>query len=170
MGNAMKKLAILALAAIALTSCTKAQDKTPYNTSFAVKEIMGHVIDPAAQTYWHASGYHITAEGSTNLRPTTEEGWLAAESGAVQVAEAGNLLMLPGRRRDDGEWIKFAQALNKAGLDALEATEARDDDRMFDTGGKIYEVCTGCHQKYLLPFLGPDGEPVKGGPLDSGAK
>ena len=87
-----------------------------------------------------------------------------------QVAEAGNLLMLPGRARDNGDWMKFAAALHKAGVDAQQATEDRDDKRMFETGGEIYEVCTQCHQKYLLPFLGPDGEPIKGGPLDTGAK
>lgn len=165
----MKTFAVLALAAIALTACNKT-DKTGYNTSLQVKEIMGHVIDPASSDYWHASGFHIEVDKTTNLRPTTEEGWLKAESGAIQVAEAGNLLMLPGRARDNGDWMKFAKALNKAGMDALEATEARDDQRMFDTGGEIYQVCESCHQKYLLPFLGPDGEPLKGGPLDTGAK
>jgi len=70
----MKKLAILALAAIALTSCTKAQDKTPYNTSFAVKEIMGHVIDPAPRTCARPprkAGWRRRAAPSRSLKPAT---------------------------------------------------------------------------------------------------
>lgn len=153
-----KTLAALALAALALAGCQK-KEASPYNTSFPIKEIMGHVIDPAAFAYWHASGF-IDEEGkTTNLRPTTEEGWIAAESGAIQIAEAGNLLMLPGRAKDQGDWIKYAKALNQAGMAAMEATEARDDARMFETGAKIYEICSACHEKYLLPLLGPDGEP-----------
>ena len=144
--------------------------KTPFNTSYPVKEIMGHVIDPASFAYWHASGFVFEEGKTTNLRPTTEEGWIAAESGAIQIAEAGNLLMLPGRARDNDEWIKFAQRLNKAGMEAQQATEERNDDAMFKAGSDIYEVCTECHAKYLLPFLGPDGEPVKGGPLDTGGE
>lgn len=125
---------------------------------------MGDIIDPAAKIFWQSSGYIDSAEGTQNLRPTTEEAWLAADNAMTTVAEAGNLLMLPGRARDNAEWMRLAQDLTKAALEARAATLARDDKRMFDTGGNLYQVCTACHEKYLLPFLGPDGVPSKLGP------
>ena len=33
--------------------------------------------------------------------------------------------------------------------------EAKDAKKMFDTGGQIFQVCTDCHAKYLLPFIDP---------------
>ena len=128
----------------------------PYNLSLDMKELMGHVIDPAAWVFWRASGEITSEKGEKSLTPTTEEGWTAAESGAAQVAEAGNLLMLPGRARDNGDWMKFARALAQQGLDAKAAAEAHDPKKMFETGAAIYQTCTGCHAKYVMPYLPKD--------------
>ena len=149
----------------ALVACApKSTEAPPYNIEFPLNEVMGHLIDPAAQVYWHSSGTITTAEGEQSLTPTTEEGWLAAENAMTTVAEAGNLLMLPGRARDNGEWMQLAKQMTDVALTAKAAVLAKDEKGMFDTGGKLYEVCTACHEKYLLPFLGPDGKPGKLGP------
>jgi hypothetical protein len=143
--------ALATTAALGLAGCSKPKPQPQFDTSLDMKELMGHVVDPGSWAFWHASGEQITAQGSQSNAPTTEEGWEAAESGAAEVAEAGNLLLIPGNARDDTDWPKFAHQLIKAGLDGKAAAEAKDPQRMFTTGAAIYQVCTACHAKYVIP-------------------
>ena len=68
---------------------------------------------------------------------------------ALILEETGNLLMLPGRAKDKGEWIKTAKALVDAGLAAFEAADVKDANALTDGGDKIDETCETCHAKYL---------------------
>lgn len=144
----MIKYAAALACVLLLASCSK-EDKTAYKIDLPIKEVMGHVVDPAAWTFWRSSGFIDTAEGTVNLTPTTEEGWLAAETGAATLAESANLLMLPGRRLDDGDWMKYSAQLYDAAIAGRQAAIDQDEVKMFETGGKIYEVCTACHGKYI---------------------
>jgi hypothetical protein len=132
-----------------------------YNVTLSMKEVMGHVVDPGAWAFWRASGTVTSETGEQSLTPTTEQGWESAESGAAQIAESGNLLLLPGRKRDDGDWATYARTLSRQGLEAKAAVEARDTRKMFESGAAIYQTCTGCHAKYVMPYLPPSsGKPT----------
>src|SRR5436190_19565117 len=162
----MRKIALLAVAgALALAGCQK-PDKVKYDTAtYPMKELMGHVVDFGAWAVWHAQGTYIDATGEHSNVPTTEEGWIQAESGAITVAQTANLLKLPGYRRDDEDWIKFADALHDRAIDAQKAIQKQDAKAMFQTGGDLYQVCVDCHAKYVMPFLdSKTGEPVPGSP------
>lgn len=166
----MRKTVILGLVAVALVaaSCAPKKKEVAFDTTtLNMKEVMGHVVDFGAQTVWHAQGSYDDATGTHSLVPTTEEGWIQAESGAATVAASANLLLLPGYRRDDGDWVTFANQLRDRAMDARAAIIAQDDKKMFQTGADLYQVCVDCHAKYVLPFLdNKTGEPIKGGPLD----
>ena len=154
----MLRTTILILAgALALAGCAR-KAPPPYSLAVSMKALMAGVIDPQAQIFWHSSGANDTAEGSQSLTPTTKEGWAAAENAMTTVAEAGNLMMLPGRARDDGDWMKFAKAMTDQALLARAAVQAKNGDKMFETGAALYDTCTACHQKYLLPFLDSNGK------------
>lgn len=156
-----RSLFLAAGACLLLAACGPKKAEAPYNVTLPLDEVMGHVVDPAAWAFWGASGYIDTAEGTINRAPTTDEGWEHAANAAATVAEAGNLLMLPGRARDNGDWMKYAKQLYEAGMRGREAADAHDEKATFDTGGEIYEACTACHEKYLLPFLDDNGEKKK---------
>jgi hypothetical protein len=162
--SALYGLLVLAGCSQQAPSEKPSESPPPYNVNFPMKEVMGDIIDPASQVLWHSSGTIYSEKGAESLTPTTEEGWLAADNAMTTVAEAGNLLMLPGRARDNGDWMKLSKQLTDAALEAKAAVLAKDETAMFDAGGKLYEVCTACHEKYLLPFLGPNGLPWKRGP------
>ncbi|HEX2559485.1 hypothetical protein [Phenylobacterium sp.] len=137
----------LALAMLAvLAGCSS---PPPYKLDMPMKEIMGHVVDPAADMIWTASGYEITEAGERELFPTTEAGWLAVENGATIVAESANLLMLPGRAVDDGEWMTLAGRMADKAMVAKAAAQAKDKDKLFAAGGALYESCVACHDKYI---------------------
>ena len=154
-GETMKRLFGLLAVAVLASACSEQQKPPPpppYNVDRSVKEIMAHVIDPASGLFWRSSGTVVTVQGEQDLSPSTNEGWEAAESAAITTAEAGNLLMLPGRALDNGEWMKWSrQLIEDANAGAL-AAEHHDKKAMFETGARIYEVCTACHQKYMPGF------------------
>lgn len=167
----MKKVAlIVAVAGLSLVvaGCNQKTDNVKFDTAtYSMKEVMGHNVDFGAQAVWHAQGTYIDATGEHSNVPTTEDGWLQAESGAITVALAANTLKLPGYRRDNEDWIKFANALRDRAIDAQKAIEKQDSAAMFQTGADLYQVCVDCHAKYVLPFLDTKtGEPIPGSPLD----
>ena len=122
----------------------------PYEAVADVRQTMEWILTPAADVIWDSAGTIITAEGRTELAPTTHEGWANVRNHAAIVAETGNLLMMPGRAAG-ADWIAYARNLQTTGKRAMEAAEARDADALFDAGGQIYQACLACHQRYLVP-------------------
>ncbi len=119
-------------------------------TALPVKELMGHVIDYNAFGVWHNQGWLIDAEGTHELFPTDDAGWLAAESAAITLAEATNSLLLPGRPQDDDRrWVDDAHMLYDAAMKAQAAALKRDKQAFFDAGGEMYEACVSCHAHYV---------------------
>jgi hypothetical protein len=148
----MVRMARLAACLCLLAACSPAQTPPTLKTALGLKELMEHVVDPSADAFWLASGTIITAKGETSRAPTTDAGWEAAVNAAATLVESGNLLMMPGRARDQKEWVLFAQQLADAGAAGMKAAQAKDERAVFETGGQIYIACRSCHMKYLLGY------------------
>jgi hypothetical protein len=119
-------------------------------TLLSVKDVMKHIINPAAETYWAHSGEVDDEKGANDRIPTTDANWQIDIDTAAQLAEAGNLLMMDGRARDpNGPWMKYALALNKAGIAGMAAASAHDHDKTNDAGSAMYDACFGCHGRYI---------------------
>jgi hypothetical protein len=128
-----------------------APDVVPaYHVVTDARQTMEWILDPAADVIWDSSGFVITAEGETDLSPTTDEGWERVRRGAALVAETGNLLMMPGRAAGP-DWVAYAEDLTAAGLVAMAAAEAHDAEALFEAGAELYQVCRGCHEVYMAP-------------------
>jgi hypothetical protein len=143
----MRRLLVLTLGlAFTLTAPAFGQPKT----LLSVRDVMRHIVNPAAETYWKHTGVIDTEAGSDDRTPTSEADWKETIDAAAQVMEAGNLLMLEGRARDPGgPWMKYAQALVEAGAEGMAAAQAKDHDKVFDAGGHIYDACYNCHGRYI---------------------
>lgn len=122
----------------------------PYEPIADVRQTMEWILEPAADVIWDSAGTIITAEGRTELAPTTDEGWDNVRKHAAIVAETGNLLMLPGRAAG-ADWIASARFLQTTGKRAMAAAEARDADALFEAGGQLYQACVACHAQYWVP-------------------
>lgn len=146
------KLALAAPLGAAVLMLAACQPKAEQQyTGLDMQELMVHVVDPAAFAFWRGSGYDITEEGERDLSPTTEEGWKVVEDGAAMVAEAGNLLILPGRAREPAsEWNKYAKAMQERALEAKAAAERKDKEAVFETGAALYQTCVACHEKFVV--------------------
>lgn len=151
----------ISLAMLALVCGCSSGDAAPEGSSgrfrpvVDVQQLMLSVVEPAAETYWDAVGWIMDAQGTHEIRPTSEEEWEAVRNAAVTVAEAGNLLMMEGRAVDDDAWIAMSQTLVAAGERAIRAAEARDEAAVFETGGDLYAACTACHASYATQTLRP---------------
>lgn len=152
----LRVAAVLCVTLVAAISAAACRDNRPVGLAAlegkieavgSVREVM-HVLDPSADAIWASVGVVVTIEGEREIVPANEEEWLALERHAVTVAEAGNLLMFPGRARDEGEWIERARALVVAGRTALTAIRARDKDAVMAAGEQVTISCDNCHQKY----------------------
>ncbi len=58
--------------------------------------------------------------------PKTEAEWTALEGQALMLAESANLLMMPGRARDQKQWMADAKLMLDAGAAAVKAVKNKN--------------------------------------------
>ena len=80
--------------------------------------------------------------------PKDDKEWMAVQRSAVLLAESGNVLMMPGRVRDQGEWARSARMLVDAGAAAYKAAKAKDANALLALDAPINASCISCHKQY----------------------
>ena len=78
------------------------------------------------------------------------------ENSALALAEASNLLMIPGRLCENGKAVpvedetyrKAAEGLAAAGRAAYTAAQSKSVDAMLEVGETITVACANCHEPY----------------------
>ena len=83
-------------------------------------------------------------------------GWDAIEDSGIALAEAANLLAMPGRTCANGkpvpvqnaDWQRFVQGLRDAGMAAYKAGQSKDMDKVLDAAGTLTSACSDCHDMY----------------------
>ena len=145
------RTAIVAAAALLAASCGgEPPAGPPFRTDNTVSVLMANMLDPAADLLWDAVGTVLDENGETSWEPETEEDWLQVKLGAMALAESANLLMMENRARDQDQWIRMSEAMADAAMQAFEAAEAQDADRIFDLGEVVYNSCNSCHTLYWV--------------------
>lgn len=86
--------------------------------------------------------------------PEDDAGWERVEANAIALAESANLLKTPPRAVDQGDWLKYADALVDTAQAAASGAREKNVDRVLDAGNAIYEVCDACHKKYMAARAG----------------
>jgi len=121
----------------------------PFPPSASVKQLMLDLIHPSSNDILLA----IYRGG-----PKDEKDWAAVRRSAVTLAESGNMLMMRGRARDQGDWMKDAKLLVDAGNAAYKAAQAKDGSALAALAGAVDASCTTCHRQYR-----PNVFPAPGG-------
>ncbi len=120
----------------------------PFQPTANMKDLMLNVLDPAADGIWESVGTIMDASGTHERFPQTDDDWAVVRMHAIQLAESGNLLMLPARSSGSDEWLAQARALIDVSNRAITIIDSKDKDALFTVGGDIYDVCTSCHQQF----------------------
>jgi len=80
--------------------------------------------------------------------PKDDAGWAAVRRSALTLEESGALLTMPGRARDQGDWMKDAKMLADVGNAAYKAAEAKDLSALSALTDALDASCTTCHKQY----------------------
>jgi cytochrome c556 len=120
----------------------------PFPPAASVKQLMLDLIHPSSNDILLA----IYRGG-----PKDEKEWAAVRRAAITLAESGNLLMMRGRARDQGDWMKDAKLLVDAGNAAYKAAQAKDGNALAALAGALDASCTTCHKQYRPNVFPKDG-------------
>ena len=154
----------------------QASAQPEYTTEATIKDLMLGLIDTSADVVWLSVTTTVSDKGIVEVRPQNDEQWEEVRYGALRLAEASNLLMIPGRKvarpgeksvapgvelepeemdvligKDRPGWNKRAKALHDAAMLAVRAAESHDADKIFEVGETIEHACEGCHRQYWYP-------------------
>jgi hypothetical protein len=136
--NSMRLIGLLLVATVFLIQAPTAQAPPPIQAVGTMSELMIRVIYPTSNAIFYI----------TTRTPATEEQWEELQGKALMLAESANLLMLPGRARDQDGWIKDAKLLLDAGNAAFKAAKAKDVEALAKLNDALYAACVTCHQEY----------------------
>jgi hypothetical protein len=97
----------------------------------------------------------VTA-GATETFKNVYGGWQEVENSALALAEAANLLMIPGRLCENGKPVpvdeetyrKGAEGLAEAGRAAYKAAQTKSMDAMVEVSETVSVACSNCHEPY----------------------
>ena len=174
---------VVLFAVLIATGCRRGSDAAapenalpPVATDLTIKDLMLNVIDTNADVVWLSVTTVASDKGLVETRPTTDEEWARVKGAAITLAEAANLLMIPGRKvapddhksevpgieleghemdaliaKDPQAFYKHARDLYNAAMLAANAADKKDADKVFEVGETIEHACEGCHRTYWYP-------------------
>lgn len=147
----MKSKCIGALLLGGMIACAQTPSE-PFPPAASVKQLMLDLIYPSSNDILLA----IYRGGPPNEKKDDSE-WAVVRRSAITLAESGNLLMLRGRARDQGDWMKDAKLLVDVGNAAYKAAQAKDAAALAALAGALDASCTTCHKQYRPNVFPKDG-------------
>ncbi len=146
----MKRVCIVLFALFMLMAAwrfAQAQSESSPPTA-TMRQLMLDLIYPASNDLL----LHIYRGG-----PKDEGDWAAVRRDAVTLEESGNLLMMPGRARDQEDWAAHVKMLVNAGTAAYKAAGEKNAQALAAVAAPLDAACTTCHQEYRPNVYPPRG-------------
>lgn len=112
------------------------------NHDLPVQAIMATGVNPGALAFW-AGGNDPPAD-ETPAQAAVR--WEAAVKGAQVMQTKGVELQ---RHSRPGRWNAFAQMMVDVSKEGEAAAKAKDAEKAFEIGGRLYDSCNGCHKTYI---------------------
>jgi hypothetical protein len=144
----------------------------------SIQEVMQAFIDPSADAIWESVSTTVTSKGVEEKKPQNDAEWKAIRLHAIRLIEGASLLQVPGRKvvqeggkieddhvegnakledivanlaKDPASFAAAARTLQTAALAVLAAIDARDLQRIGETGAALDAACESCHLNYWYP-------------------
>jgi hypothetical protein len=177
----MRGYTLLLLGSLFLLAACKAQQppaqsQGDYRIDSTIKDIMDSMVDPGADFIWESVATTVSERGIEEKQPKTADEWQNVRRHAVIVYEAGNLLLMPGRKvapegvksenpnielephqiealisGDRKAFTDFAHALQDTIVPVMKAVDSKDPEALLNAGDAIDRACENCHLKYWYP-------------------
>jgi hypothetical protein len=147
---------LLASLLLATTVAAQSDMRPPLAAVGSMSDLMVKMIYPTSDAIFYI----------TTREPKTEAEWGELQAKALTLAESANLLMLPGRARDQDRWMQDAKLMLDAGRAAYRAARAKDVAALEALSDQLYESCTSCHQHYR-PNYGRRPAPAASAPASA---
>jgi hypothetical protein len=170
-------LLAVSVSVFAVAACNRArQPEQTLRPTATIKDIMDSLVDPSADALWDSVATIVSAAGTEERAPKTDEEWTNVRRHAVRLIEATNLLLMEGRHvaktgekaenpevelgpeqiqalidSDRASWVTLAHGLYDAAVPAFKAIEAKNAQGLLDAGEGIDTACENCHLKYWYP-------------------
>ena len=148
-----------------------------YKPNATVKELMDYIVVPSGTAVFDSVSTTTGANGAVEEKaPKTGADWAGVRRNALLLAEAANLLMVPGRHiagpkdksnnpgtelepnemealvaKDRTGFARKARGLLDAVTLALKAIDEKDAGGLSDAGGEIDNACESCHLTFWYP-------------------
>jgi cytochrome c553 len=135
----MRKFGWMFLASLAMAQAPEFQ---PVGT---MSQLMVNIIYPSSDAIFYVD----------RNPPSTDADWNALANQSLMLAESGNLLLMPSRARDKGNWIKDSKMMIDAGAAAFKAAKAKDLEAVRAVNDALYASCVTCHAQYREGYLKP---------------
>ena len=103
-----------------------------------MSELMIDIIYPTSDAVFYIA----------SRQPKNDAEWDQLRGKTLTLAESANLLMLPGRARDQDRWMTDAKLLLDVGAAAVEAARAKDVAALSALNDQLYQACVTCHEHY----------------------
>ena len=129
------RLAILFIAAILLLP---AQTPSEYQPVGNMSQLMINILYPTSNAIFYIE----------RNAPKNDSEWGLVQDQALMLAESGNLLLMPGRARDQAGWVKDAKLLIDVGNAAYKAAKAKDMPAIIALNDQLNTACVTCHEDY----------------------
>ena len=142
----MKAFALTATIAAAMLQAAPAP-RPPTRNVGTMSDLMVKIIYPASDALFYIE----------SRTPKTDSEWTVLEGQALMVAESANLLMMPGRARDQKQWMADAKLMLDAAAEGYAAAKKRDVQGIVMINERLIESCTSCHKNYRPNYGKPKG-------------
>lgn len=109
-----------------------------------MQTIMADHVNPGALSFW--AGGNDPPENES--KAAADARWAEAVQGARAMQQYGKLLMAPPYTRS-GRWNEDARLMVDVARDGEAAASARNPEKAFGLGARLYDACKGCHDAYV---------------------
>src|SRR5262249_17396010 len=145
------RIAALAVVSLAMSACAGKPPEPQLQSPSTIKDIMDSMVDPSADFIFDSVAQIADEQGIREKAPHTDEEWKEVRRRGVQLLEAPNLLVMPGRKAalpgdrsqnpkielqpeeiqklidaDHPAFVARAHVLQDAGAAILRAADAKD--------------------------------------------
>ena len=130
--------ALLAALAVSVAALSSQEPSTPTRPVGTMSDLMVKMIYPTSDAIFYIE----------TRTPKTDAEWGELQAKTLTLAESANLLMMPGRARDQDRWMADAKLMLDAGMAAFAAAKKKDVAALVELNDAVYQSCVVCHQHY----------------------